>query len=63
MPAWLVDHLDRAFALVRVGALEETTDVVHAVSGREPRDIAAFAREVFAPAAAVHQQQVGPVFG
>ena len=63
MPAWLVDHLDRAFALVRVGALEETTDVVHAVSGREPRDIAAFAREVFAPAAAAHQQQVRPVFG
>jgi uncharacterized protein YbjT (DUF2867 family) len=45
MPNWLVDHLDRAFALIRAGALEETTDVVRAVSGREPRDIDAFARD------------------
>ena len=54
---------DRAFALVRDGALEETTDVVHAVTGREPHDIDAFARDVFAPAAAAHEQQVRPVFG
>jgi uncharacterized protein YbjT (DUF2867 family) len=56
MPDWLVDHLDRAFALIRSGALEATTDVVRAVTGREPRDFAAFARDhaaVFARSAAV----------
>jgi uncharacterized protein YbjT (DUF2867 family) len=45
MPDWLVDHLDRAFALIRWGALAETTDVVRAVTGREPHDFAAFARD------------------
>jgi uncharacterized protein YbjT (DUF2867 family) len=44
MPGWLVDHLDGVFALIRSGALAETTDVVRAVTGREPRDFAAFAR-------------------
>jgi uncharacterized protein YbjT (DUF2867 family) len=45
MPAWLVDHLDRAFALIRDGALAETTDVVRAVTGRDARDIEVFARD------------------
>ena len=45
MPGWLVEHLDRAFALVRAGALDETTDVVRALTGREPRDLATFARD------------------
>jgi hypothetical protein len=45
MPDWLVDRLDRAFGLIRAGALAETTDVVPALTGREPRDIAAFARD------------------
>jgi uncharacterized protein YbjT (DUF2867 family) len=45
MPDWLVDHLDGVFALIRAGRLAETTDVVRAVSGREPRDFAAFARD------------------
>jgi uncharacterized protein YbjT (DUF2867 family) len=45
MPDWLVDHLDRAFALIRCGALAETTDVVRALTGGEPRDFASFARD------------------
>jgi uncharacterized protein YbjT (DUF2867 family) len=45
MPDWLVDHLDGAFALIRSGAMTETTDVVRAVNGRDPRDFAAFARD------------------
>ena len=43
MPDWLVDHLDGAFALIRSGAMAETTDVVRAVTGHDPRDFAAFA--------------------
>jgi uncharacterized protein YbjT (DUF2867 family) len=56
MPDWLVDHLDRAFALIRSGALTETTDVMRAVTGRDPRDFGAFARDhatLFARPAAV----------
>jgi uncharacterized protein YbjT (DUF2867 family) len=49
MPDWLIEHLDEAFALIRAGKLDQTTDVVHTLTGREPRDIAAFASEVFAP--------------
>jgi uncharacterized protein YbjT (DUF2867 family) len=45
MPRWLVDHLDGAFALIRSGAMAETTDVVRAVTGRDPRDFAGFARD------------------
>jgi uncharacterized protein YbjT (DUF2867 family) len=45
MPAWLVDHLDGAFALIRSGTMAETTDVVRAVTGRDARDFAAFARD------------------
>jgi uncharacterized protein YbjT (DUF2867 family) len=48
MPDWLVEHLDGVFALIRAGTFEETTDVVRALTGREPRDISVFAREVFA---------------
>jgi uncharacterized protein YbjT (DUF2867 family) len=56
MPDWLVDHLDGAFALIRSGALAETTDLVRALTGRDPRDFAAFARDhapLFARSAAV----------
>jgi len=52
MPDWLVDHLDRAFGLIRRNALAETTDVVRALTGGEPRDFASFARDyadAFAP--------------
>lgn len=53
MPGWLVDHLDGAFALIREGAFEETTDTVRVLTGREPRSFAEFARDhadAFAPA-------------
>jgi uncharacterized protein YbjT (DUF2867 family) len=52
MPGWLVDHLDGAFALIRDGALEETTDAVRVLTGRDPRGFAGFARDhapAFAP--------------
>jgi uncharacterized protein YbjT (DUF2867 family) len=35
MPGWLVEHLDRAFALIRDGAMEETTDTVRVLAGRD----------------------------
>ena len=56
LPDWLVDHLHGVFTLIRSGGLAETTDVVRALSGREPRDLAAFARDhaaLFGRAAAV----------
>jgi uncharacterized protein YbjT (DUF2867 family) len=52
MPDWLVGHLDGAFALIRDGAFEETTDTVRVITGREPRAFAEFARDhsaAFAP--------------
>jgi uncharacterized protein YbjT (DUF2867 family) len=45
LPAWLVTHLDRAFALVRGGALGARTDEVRALTGRPPRGIADFVRD------------------
>jgi uncharacterized protein YbjT (DUF2867 family) len=45
MPDWLVVQLDRVFALIRAGALEETTDTVRVLTGREPRSFAEFARD------------------
>ena len=45
MPGWLVEHLDRAFALIREGAMEETTDTVRVLTGRDPRSFAEFARD------------------
>ena len=45
MPDWLVDHLYGAFALIRANALEETSDAVRVLTGREPRSFAEFARD------------------
>ena len=45
MPAWLVEHLIRVFGIIRQGALEQTTDTVRALTRREPRTFAVFARE------------------
>jgi uncharacterized protein YbjT (DUF2867 family) len=45
MPEWLVEHLDRAFALIRAGAFADTTDAVRVLTGREPRSFAAFAHD------------------
>jgi uncharacterized protein YbjT (DUF2867 family) len=52
MPDWLIGHLDGVFALIRDGAMEETTDTVRVITGREPRSFAEFAHEhraTFAP--------------
>lgn len=51
-PDWLVTHVSGAFELIRQGALEQTTDVVAATTGRPPRRFADFARDhaaVFRP--------------
>jgi hypothetical protein len=45
LPDWLVAHLDEAFGLIRDGALEDTTDTVRVLTGREPRTFAEFARD------------------
>lgn len=45
MPDWLVEHLDRAFALIRHGEFEDTTDAIRVLTGREPRSFAEFARD------------------
>jgi uncharacterized protein YbjT (DUF2867 family) len=45
MPDWLVEHLVKAFELIRAGAFEETTGDVRAVTGRAARGFAEFARD------------------
>ena len=45
MPDWLVEHLIRVFGIIRQGALKQTTDIVRALTRREPRTFAVFARE------------------
>lgn len=45
MPSWLVEHLIEVFRVIRKGALEQTTDTVRILSGRQPRRFAEFARE------------------
>jgi uncharacterized protein YbjT (DUF2867 family) len=52
MPDWLVSHLHLLFKIARAGALAQVTDSVRALTGREPRTFAEFARDhraVFAP--------------
>jgi uncharacterized protein YbjT (DUF2867 family) len=45
MPGWLVDHIDGVFALIRDGAMEDATDTVRVLTGRDPRSFAEFARD------------------
>jgi uncharacterized protein YbjT (DUF2867 family) len=45
LPDWLVEHLVGAFRLIRADALAETTDTVRAITGRDARSFAAFARD------------------
>ncbi len=45
MPDWLVEHLIGVFGIIRQGALEQTTDTVRTLTGREPRTFAQFARD------------------
>lgn len=49
LPAWLVTHLIGTFELIRADALAETTDTVRKVTGRAPRSITDFARELPLP--------------
>jgi uncharacterized protein YbjT (DUF2867 family) len=44
LPAWLVDHLDGAFGLIRAGAFDEVTDTFRVLCGRDAHTIADFAR-------------------
>jgi uncharacterized protein YbjT (DUF2867 family) len=45
LPGWLVEHLVGVFRLIRADAFVETTGDVLALTGRDPRDIAEFARD------------------
>jgi uncharacterized protein YbjT (DUF2867 family) len=51
LPGWLVEHLDGAFAMIRAGELEEVSDTVRTLTGREPRTFAEFAHEHRRPGA------------
>lgn len=52
LPPMVADAIVAIFASQRAGSMADTTDTVRQLTGREPRSIAAFAREVFAPAVA-----------
>lgn len=45
MPEWAVEHLARAFEIIRHGGLKQTTDTVRALTGHEPRSFALWVRE------------------
>jgi uncharacterized protein YbjT (DUF2867 family) len=45
MPNWYADELVALFKLLRQGDADHTTDTVRAVTGREPRSFAQFARD------------------
>lgn len=45
LPAWLADQLIILWGQLRRGAAATTTDVVHVLTGHEPRTVAAFARD------------------
>lgn len=44
-PDWLLAHFDHLFPLLRSGVVARPTDSVRAVTGREPRSIATWARD------------------
>jgi uncharacterized protein YbjT (DUF2867 family) len=52
LPPMVADAIVAIFASQRAGSMADTTDTVRMLTGHEPRGIAAFAREVFAPAVA-----------
>lgn len=45
MPEWFADNLVTLFGILRQGAAAQTTDVVRALTGREPHGFAGFARD------------------
>jgi uncharacterized protein YbjT (DUF2867 family) len=52
LPPMVADAIVAIFASQRAGSMADTTDAVRELTGRGPRSIADFAREVFAPAMA-----------
>ena len=52
LPPMVAEAIVAIFAAQRAGGMADTTDTVWKLTGRAPRSIAAFAREVFAPAVA-----------
>jgi uncharacterized protein YbjT (DUF2867 family) len=52
LPPMVADAIVGIFAAQRGGSMADTTDTVRVLTGREPRGITAFAREVFVPAVA-----------
>ena len=45
MPDWMAEQLVILFGILRQGAAAQTTDTVRALTGREPRSFAEFARD------------------
>jgi uncharacterized protein YbjT (DUF2867 family) len=45
LPDWLVTHLGNLFPLLRQGVIDQPTETVRVVTGREPRSLAVWARE------------------
>lgn len=52
LPPMVADAIVAIFASQRAGSMADTTDAVRELTGRTPRSIADFAREMFAPAMA-----------
>jgi uncharacterized protein YbjT (DUF2867 family) len=52
LPLMVADAIVAIFASQRAGSMADTTDTVRTLTGGEPRSVAVFAREVFAPAVA-----------
>jgi uncharacterized protein YbjT (DUF2867 family) len=52
LPPMVADAIVAIFAAQRAGSMADTTDTVRTLTGREPRGIDAFVREIFAPAVA-----------
>ena len=52
LPPMMADAIVAIFASQRAGSMADTTDTVRTLTGREPRGISAFTREIFAPAVA-----------
>lgn len=46
LPGWIADQIVILWGLLRGGAAASTTDVVRVLTGREPRTVADFGRDV-----------------
>jgi len=59
LPPMVADAIVAIFASQRAGSMADTTDAVRELTGRAPRSIADFARDVFAPAMAGAAAPIG----